>query len=262
LTRPLFAKDAWARARALLVREDRNLLVALDLDGTVAPIAPRPELARVPLLTRRAIERAIRAKNTRVAVVSARPDRDLRRLVPVRNLLRIGQYGLEGPLAPPRRVAAGFRRRCARITKALRPLVRPVRGALLEPKGLTVAVHLRNVTERGARGRLRRELDRFAAEVAAADGFVPMPGAEIVDFVPRGHDKGRALRALARRLAPDAVVYFGDSSGDEPAFAVLGRGDMAVRVGRGETRAGYRVAGIAGVTRFLDAVTALRTGPA
>ena len=261
MTRPLFGKDAWARARALLEREERYLLVALDLDGTVAPLAPRPELARVPLPTRRAIERATRARNIRLAVVSARPDRDLRKLVPVRNLLRIGQYGLEGPFAPARRVLAGFRRRCARISRALKPLVHPVEGALLEPKGLTVAVHLRNVTETAERRMLLRELDRFAAHEAAAEGFVPMPGAEIVDFVPRGHDKGRALGALARALAPDAIIYFGDSSGDEPAFAVLGREDMAVRVGRGETRARYRVAGIEGVTRFLDAVTALRAGP-
>ncbi len=251
-----------ARARAILRAEEIPLLVAMDLDGTLAPLAPRPALARVPAATLRSMVRAARAGNARIMIVSARPERDLRRLAPVRNVLRIGQYGLDGPLAPPVGVRRGLRRRCARLTRALRPLVRSVPGALLEPKGYTVAVHSRNVKGAKARRKLRIGLESIVRGEARKERFVPMPGAEVVDFVPRGHDKGRALRQLRSRLHTSVVFYFGDSAGDEPAFSALGKGDFPVRVGRSATRARYRVAGIEGVTRFLDAVAASRAGSA
>jgi len=262
LTRPLADRRAWPEVRALLAARRRTLLVALDLDGTVAPIAPHPDLARVPRAALRAIERAAKGRNVRIAIVSARPRSDLRRLVPVRGVLLVGQYGLDGPLAPPRRVLARLRKGCTSVTRALEERIRSIPGALLEPKGLTVAVHRGQVKSAEARRTLREALRSVASGEAKWERFVPMPGAEAVDFVPRGHDKGKALKALLALLKPGAVVYFGDSGGDEPAFSVLGKKGVSVRVGRGKTRARYRVAGIEGVTRFLDAVAAHRTGPA
>ena len=152
-TRPLLHPASWRRVRAALEARNRSLLVALDLDGTIAPVAPRPELARVPAGTLRSLGRAARAEGVRVAIVSARRVSDIRRLVPVRNVLLVGQYGLEGPLAPSDRVLARLRRACARMTRALLPVVRSTRGALLEPKGLTVGVHDRNVSAKAARSR-------------------------------------------------------------------------------------------------------------
>ncbi len=262
MRRSLFAKGPWSRARTLLETPDRRILIGLDLDGTLAPLAPRPELARVPGSTLRAIRRAARAPGITIAILSARPVRDLRRLLPVRGLMRIGQYGLEGPLAPAVATRTRLRRRCARVTRALMTEIGAVPGALLEPKGFTVAVHSRSVKGSPARRALFRAVRSVAAGEAREQGFITMPGAEIVDFVPRGQDKGRPLRALRDRLRPDAVFYFGDSDGDEPAFRALDRGDFPVRVGRGETRARFRVAGLGSVTRFLVAVTALRAGPA
>jgi trehalose 6-phosphate phosphatase len=261
LTRPLFGRTTWARARAVL-QSRRSILIGLDLDGTLAPLARHPDLARVPAATLQVIQQTARAVNTRIAILSARPERDLRRLLPLRDVLLVGQYGLEGPLAPSPGTLARIHRRCARVTRALRPLVTPVRGALLEAKGLTVAVHFRNVASGAAKRALHRDVRRIASREAVEEDFVPIPGAEIVDFVPRGHDKGEALSSLRRQLRPAAVFYFGDSGGDEPAFAALGKNDVSVRVGRGMTCARYRVQSLGGVTRFLDAVRALRGRPA
>jgi len=262
LTRPLFEGPAWRRARRILDEPGCRVLIALDLDGTIAPFRPRPDRARVPRRTLRSLSRGARSEAVRIAILSARPLKDMKRLVPVRNVLLLGQYGLEGPVGPPAEALRGRRRACARVTRGLKPLVAPFRGALLEDKGLTVAVHDRNVRDPGRRRELRRGLRRFALTEARREGFVPVSGPHVVDFVPRDHDKGRALRALKSKLRPESVFYFGDSLGDEPAFAVLGHPDFPVRVGRSRTRARYRVTGLAGVTRFLDAVAVCRAGPA
>jgi trehalose 6-phosphate phosphatase len=257
MARSLFTPGAWARLRALL-RSDARVLVAFDLDGTLAPLAARPELTRVPRRTLRLLERAARARAVRVAVVSARPVSVLRTLLPIRRVLRIGQYGLEGPFAPPAPRLRALRAACARIARALRATVAGTPGAWIERKGLTVAVHFRAVAP-GRLGPLRRLVARVAPAARRA-GFHPVGGSRVIDFVPAGFDKGAALRGLVAAAAPRAVLYFGDSAGDEPAFCALGHGDFAVRVGRGPTRARYRVPDPRGVTRVLHAVIRLRAG--
>jgi len=233
----------------------------LDLDGTLAPVAPKPHLARLPLETARLLESAAAAEEVRLVVVSARPVREVRRLVRVRRAVLVGQYGLEGPTAPAAAARARFRRGAARLVGLLRPIVRRVPGALLEPKGYTLGVHYRGVPAAAAR-RLLRTLRAVSEREAADEGFVPVAGRKVVDFVPAGFDKGRAVRAIVSRLRPDTVAYFGDSTGDEPAFQALRPRDWPVRVGLGHTRARYRVAGPPGVARFLGAVARFRAGTA
>nr|MBA3362969.1 trehalose-phosphatase [Actinomycetota bacterium] len=68
--------------------------VFLDLDGTLAPIVARPELARIlpeiqPMLSRIAKRLEV------VAVVSGRPSAQVRELVDVDDVVVVGTHGLE-----------------------------------------------------------------------------------------------------------------------------------------------------------------------
>jgi trehalose 6-phosphate synthase/phosphatase len=230
--------------------------VAFDLDGTLAPIVARPERASVPPALGRRLSRAARAPGVTIAVVSARRLADVRRLLPAPGVLRIGQYGLEGPGAPTNIVRARIRRRAKALLARIQVALGSARAASLDFKGMTLAVHDRGLGP--ARAEALRSALRPALARAGRSGFVPAAGRRVTELVPRGHDKGRALRALRRRAAPSTVFYFGDSDGDEPAFAVLGPADFPVRVGRGRTLAAYRIRGPAEVARFLAALVALR----
>ncbi len=129
--------------RALRAAPDRAL-VALDYDGTLAPVVPRPEDA-VPAAG--AVE-ALQALAPRVgclALVTGRPADvvvDLAGLHDVPGLLVLGQYGTQrwdGALTsdPP---APGL--------AALRRELPPVLGeARLEDKGLSLVVHVRGLPE-------------------------------------------------------------------------------------------------------------------
>ena len=68
-------------------------LLAFDLDGVLAPIVEDPARAHVPASTRRLVAALAADRALDVAIVSARRERDLRRLLPVRGIRRIGQYG-------------------------------------------------------------------------------------------------------------------------------------------------------------------------
>ena len=257
-SRSLFSAPARARAGSVLERRDTRLLLALDVDGTIAPIVAKVGRARVPAATLRVLDRLARTRGVTVALVSARSRRVLKRLVPVPRARLAAVYGLEGVVAPAASHRKRWRRGARRIAALLQPVAAAFPGTVLEPKSMAVALHDRGV----ARGRfqaLRRAL-HGAAKVARPLGFEPVRGHRVTEFVPRGYDKGRAMSMLRRRYAPDVVIYFGDTDADEAAFAVLRRGDFPVRVGPGRTCARYRVRGPGEVVRFLRWLISLRSG--
>ena len=232
--------------------------MAIDFDGTLAPIVADPDRVRVPPPTRALLARSARLPSVRVAVVSARPMRDLREHLPGRGLLRAAQYSLEGLAAPPARRRRTIRRDARALRALLEPIVARFPGAWIEDKGLTLGVHYRGLRQTRSAA-LLRALEPARRE-AKRLGFTAEGGRRVIDFVPSGYDKGRALQALIRRTRPAATFYFGDSAGDESAFAVLGRKDYPVRVGAGTTGAAYRVREHRDVARFLRALVACRVG--
>lgn len=260
MAQPLFGRAGRAALAAVLEDRRLRLLLAFDLDGTLAPIVRRPGSARIPPARLERLARAATARNVRVAVVSARRMAEVRRLVGARGVRLVAQYGLEGVGL----VSPAFRKRAlrtaARLLRIVRPAVDDIPGAWIEAKGMSLSIHDRGVPPAQMRT-LRAVLRRFSAQARRA-GFAVAHGRRVTEFLPRGVDKGRALRTLRRLTQSDSVSYFGDSLGDEPAFASLGRGDFGVRVGAGPTDAGYRVRGPRDVDRFIRAVIAARATPA
>jgi len=250
------SRSAWEDAEVSLTkaaRARRPVLVAFDFDGTLAPIVSHPDRVHVPAATLRYLRRATRLPWLRLAALSARPLRDLARYLPLRGLLRVAQYGLEGDGRLEAARARAIRNGAASLRGRIEPVVGAIPGAWIEDKGLTIAVHLRDVAT-SRRGALTRALRRAASRDDGLD-FDLQRGRHVLDFVPTGYDKGRALRRLRRRVRPAVTFYFGDTMGDEPAFAELGPSDFPVRVGAGPTGARYRVHGPDEVARFLRALT-------
>ncbi|HEU4764379.1 MAG TPA: trehalose-phosphatase, partial [Candidatus Eisenbacteria bacterium] len=161
--RRLLADGAWEDAEASLARAaraGRTALVALDFDGTLAPIVSRPDRVRVPSATLRSLRDASKLAWLRIAALSARPMRDLARYLPVTGILRVAQYGLEGGDAlDPKRLRA-IRAGVDALHGWIEPLAAAAPGAWIEDKRLTIAVHYRDVAprRRGARVRPRRTL--------------------------------------------------------------------------------------------------------
>ena len=75
------------------------LLVATDLDGTLAPIVPHASEARVPAGALAVLERL--TSNAKVAVITGRDLNTARRMVPVEGVVVIGSHGLEASFDDP-----------------------------------------------------------------------------------------------------------------------------------------------------------------
>jgi len=214
---------------ALRATPDRAL-IALDFDGTLAPIVPRPEDAR-PAPGAVAALRRLAALGATVAVVTGRPADWVAvtaGLSEVPGLVVAGQYGAQRWSAgrlDPGRPDPGL----AAVRAALPAVLAAGDPALwLEDKGLALVVHSRAAADPAA------ALAGVAAAVrrlAAEHGLQAYDGRYVLEVRPAGHDKGGALRALVEELRPGTVLYAGDDVGDLPAFAEVAAGRPAGRPG-------------------------------
>ena len=206
---------------AALIAEPARSVVAVDVDGTLAPIVPRPEDARpapgaIAALTTLAHRVGI------CALVSGRGADDVVRLTgldPGTPIQVRGHYGLEvwvaGRLDAPAPVPA------VAVARARLPelLADSPAGVHVEDKQQSLVVHTRPAADpAGALAAVTPGLRALADEL----GLESVPGRFVLELRPPGVDKGSAVRALAGdRQAAHAVVYVGDDLGDLPAFAAV-----------------------------------------
>ncbi len=124
-------------------------------------------------------------------------------------------------------------------------------GTMVEPKPAGAAFHYRNAAAPGAAAQAARE-------VGARHGGRIIDGKQVVEVQLGGGDKGAAIRRVRDETGATAIVFFGDDTTDEDVFAVLGAGDVGVKVGDGATRARFRVDNPAGVAAALRRLATAR----
>jgi trehalose 6-phosphate phosphatase len=205
---------AGRRGLAALLHDPRHALVALDYDGTLAPIVSRPEEA-VPQEGAVQVLTDLACRVGRVALVTGRPADvvvELAELSPVPGLVVLGQYGVQrwqgGTLTeePPVHGLAEAR-------AALAGLVEDEPGVQVEDKGRSLVVHTRRAVDpEAALVRLHPAL----SALSVLTGLQLHSGRLVLELRPPGHDKGRALRGLAEGVS--AVLFAGDDRGDLAAF--------------------------------------------
>jgi trehalose 6-phosphate phosphatase len=209
-----------AAVRAALPR----VLVAVDFDGTLAPIVPDPQDSRpapgsVPALT------ALAGRGARVAVITGRDARTAVRLGgfdAVPGLVVAGLYGLEtwtaGTLASPQ-TPASIRALRDRLPTVLREQHADP-AVWIEDKRLSLVVHGRKAADPAAAlDPLREPLGTLAGEL----GLALHPGNGVLELRLPGYDKAAALRRLAAAGEYVAVLFLGDDLGDVPAFEQVRR---------------------------------------
>ena len=223
-TLPGFIPDTEAGAVGLaaIIGCPAEALIALDFDGTLAPIVPDPAAARA-LPEAVSGLRALAPLIGTLAVITGRPADvavEYGSLDQVPGLLVLGQYGrqcwengvLSAPPPPP-----GLAIARARLPVLLAEVRAPV-GIWVEDKKEALAVHTRRASDPvAALDRLRAPLLALAAET----GLRAEPGRMVIELRPPGADKGKTLKELAAKNHRTAVMYCGDDLGDRPAFAAL-----------------------------------------
>lgn len=222
----------------------------LDLDGVLAPLAPRPQdvgpVSRRTALLRRLVKRL----DGRVAVVSGRTLAEIDRISEAASPAASGVHGLE------RRRADGSLER-TEAHPGVRDAVaafdrfaegRP--GLIVEDKGVSAGLHYRGAQDHADAAAV------LARRLAAETGLTLQGGDLVMELKTPGTSKGTAVRAFMAEVpfAGALPVMVGDDLTDEDGFeAAAALGGFGVLVGpERPTAARYRLDDVEAVLGWLE----------
>lgn len=241
--------------------KNRNLFLLLDFDGTLAPIAQKPQDAAISSETREVLVRISKECKVQVAVISGRALRDIKQVVAVDGIIYAGNHGMEMegldfkfeyPL--PRE----YRDHLKQISNILHQNLAGIEGVFFEDKGYCLCIHYREV----APDKIPLLNDHFKQAVSyfLQNNLIQLHHEKMVFEIrpPLTWDKGMAVLWLLERqsvLMPGAdmyPVYIGDDQTDEDAFEALKNTGLTVVVGKTEQScAQYYLRDTVDVTQFL-----------
>src|SRR5919199_4990432 len=244
--------------------EPGSVAVLTDIDGTLAPIVPTPEMSEVSDELKDLL-RHLSGRYQLVAAISGRKTEDAFGLIGLEDVVYFGNHGFEllrdgeVEVIPE---ALPYSEKVQELERLAREELVP-QGAFVEEKGITASVHYRNAPpEVGEKcvEFVEREGKRLGLRITVGRGVVEARP-------PIRADKGTAVRALVEEYRPEKAMFIGDDTTDLDAFRELEalreeeRLRETMRVGVGseggpqeiETEADIVVDGVEGVGRVLKA---------
>lgn len=250
-------KEALARVAA----SDR-LLVALDFDGTLAPLEDEPMKARALPSAAAAVAALAALPDTPVAFVSGRSMHDLREIAEHADddqIFLAGSHGAEFWVPGEGLLETDDEEDGPALRDELRDRMTAEVGGLdgvwVEPKTFGFGIHTRVASPEDAQT-ARSAADRLVQD--RAPHWRRRTGHNIVEYSFRHEGKDSAIAALRERTGATAVLFAGDDVTDEDALASLGPDDLGIRVGDGETAASVRVGSIQDLAAALSLLARMR----
>ena len=233
-----------------------QLLIATDYDGTIAPIVNDPMSAVPARETSVALRSLANLDQTEVGIISSRALRDLAALSRLPSEIHlVGSHGSEFDVAFALQMDAQTQERRDALGESLSAICRRYPGTSLEQKPASVAFHTRNADV----STVTAAIAEVHALVADNDTLTYRAGKMVHEVGVMQADKGKALETLRANLSATAVLFVGDDTTDEDAFATLGGPDIGVKVGDGDTTAEFRIGDTNDVAQLLITLGSLRS---
>ena len=213
------ARGAWERLRTW-GDEPRSVAVLTDIDGTLAPIMPTPDMSEVPEKLKDLL-RWLSGQFLLVAGISGRKSEEALDLIGLEDVVYFGNHGFEilrdgeVEVIPE---ALPYLERVEELEQLAREELAPG-GSFVEEKGVTASVHYRNVPrEIGERSVefVKSEGERLGLRITVGRGVVEARP-------PIRADKGTAVRTLVEEYRPEKAMFMGDDTTDLDAFRELER---------------------------------------
>jgi trehalose 6-phosphate synthase/phosphatase len=244
---------------AARMRQAEALILLLDYDGSLVPFAPTPDLA-TPDAELVSLLHALAARpGFEVHIVSGRKREDIDRWFGNLPIYLHAEHGIWNR-------APGEVGRAASIDVSWKERVLPILfeyadrtpGALVEEKPAGLAWHFRMADPEYGPSQAN-ELRKHLTELLSNTPVEILPGHEVIELRPHGFNKGGLVGPIVEGARGALIVAIGDDATDEDMFAALPASAVGIRVGGGDTRAAFRVGGVAEVRALLKSAVAGET---
>lgn len=213
----------------------KKILFCLDFDGTLTPIRRNPASVKPSLDLLRFLKKAARLPHCKIAIISGRGLKDLRKKIPVPGIILIGSHGLEWNIKPNKNL--NRLRRLRKFKKKWQHALSEVRGVHFENKPFSFVLHYRRCPKlqqaQVVAFFMRQQDDLFRNKFQ----WTPAHRAFEVFESVRGR-KEHASQELLHKLKSDRMIVAGDDATD---FEMLTYGqDHGWAVTVGFSRAGIK----------------------
>lgn len=203
-----------------------KLALLLDYDGTLAPIAPHPDLGILPLETKGVLERLANTPDVYISIISGRNVHNVKKMVGIEGLTYAGNHGLEIIHPDGTRfvhpIPVEMEDKVSDLLKTLQEQVCKD-GAWVENKGPLLTFHYRETPLD-----IRPELVSLAQQLIEQAGFKAGQAHCAIEVKPPVQwNKGRAsIYILRTAFGLDwneriRIIYAGDDVTDEDAMQAL-----------------------------------------
>lgn len=225
-TLPAVTLDDFDEYLLKYVGNSHKLALLLDYDGTLAPIAPHPDLAILPQETKNILMRLSNMSDVYIAIISGRNVENVKKMVGIEGITYAGNHGLE-ILHPDgtkfvHPMPSEFVDKVSDLLKSLQEQVCRD-GAWVENKGALLTFHYRE-----APVNIRNSLMEQAKVLIEAAGFKAGRAHMAIEAKPPVQwNKGRAsIYILRTAFGVDwseriRIIYAGDDVTDEDAMQAL-----------------------------------------
>uniref|UniRef100_V5G5Y4 Alpha,alpha-trehalose-phosphate synthase (UDP-forming) n=1 Tax=Anoplophora glabripennis TaxID=217634 RepID=V5G5Y4_ANOGL len=226
ITMPAVTLDDFDEYLAKYIGDTLKLALLLDYDGTLAPIAPHPNLAIIPAETKNVLQRLSNLSDCYIAIVSGRNVNNVKEMVGIEGITYAGNHGLE-ILHPDgtkfvHPMPTEFHDKVGELMRQLQEKVCRD-GAWVENKGALLTFHFRE-----APVHLRPVLEKEAISMIENAGFAAVKAHCAIEAKPPVQwNKGRAsIYILRTAFGVDwceriRIIYVGDDATDEDAMMSL-----------------------------------------
>ena len=246
--------------------KDRCLYFFLDFDGTLTPIRRDPQKVRLGRRMQYTLKNLAAKRNISVAVVSGRALKDIKRIIGLKDIIYVGNHGLEaaGPnvefILPS---AVKTKRVIKAIGQELRKKLRRFKGVITEDKTLSLSVHYRMANKKSI-GEITELFELITKPYRKKRKVRVTEGKKVWEIRPPvAWDKGRAVKKLLwkeeQRLKKKIIPFcLGDDKTDEDVFRLFKTRGYTIKVTNKpyeESAANYYLGSIDDVRGFLKIFT-------
>jgi len=236
-----------------------KLYFFFDFDGTLTPIASRPDKVKISPSMQRVLKVLRDKPGCEVAIVSGRSIPDLKKLLGVSGFTLAGNHGLEVKsrninfIHPGALKARGVLKE---ISKRIKKEISPLKGIFFEDKQASLSVHYRLVPANRI-SKLNEKFNKLIRPYYLTGRIKLTSGKKVWEIRPPiNWHKGSITKWLIEKektSSKDEITsfYFGDDTTDEDAFRALKDSGITVKVGSSPSCARYRLKDSKAVEQFL-----------
>lgn len=231
--------EDWGKIKKNL--NNKFIALFLDYDGTISPIVEKPEKAFIPKETRQLLRSLLKSPRCKLAIISGRALKDIKKKVGIERIIYVGNHGLEieGPrIKFENTVSLRYKRILQDIKDKLKTKLSAFKGIFVEDKGLSLSIHYR-LADRDQIPKIETILREATILYTIRDKIKIKLGKKVFEIRPSVEwDKGKVVLWLLARWKFDLKdkdiipIYLGDDITDEDAFRVLKNKGIAIFVGK------------------------------